>query len=289
MAQPPFTLGMDVCGTVDAAPEGFEQWIGRRVCAITAMSLGGMADYALASIASVFDAPEPLNDVQAAAFTLPFHTGYLALHERARLQVGETVLVTAGASAVGTALIQLAAVRGARVLAIAGDDAKRQQCLDLGASVTVSRTDDVFVDVMAATDGRGADVVCDLVGGDATEPMWTCVANGGRYVPIGFNDDAQSGLTGRPLRKVSMGNFSVVGVMLSYGPVPEAFRRFGVNPFPAETGQRVHRELCALIERGVVRPVIGRVISMSEVGAALEDHEQRRTSGRTVVDLTKEI
>ena len=106
------------------------------------------------------------------------------------------------------------------------------------------------------------------------------------YVPVGFNDDPQSGLTGKPLRRVSMGNFSVVGVMMAYGPTPIEFRRFGVNMFPPETGPEVHAALRTLITNGAIRPTIGRRIGMSEVATALEDHEQRRTTGRTVVDMT---
>src|SRR5438309_444861 len=139
---------------------------------------------------------------------------------------------------------------------------------------------------MAHTDGRGADVVCDMVGGPRTETVWTCIAHGGRYVPVGFNDDPESGLTGKPLRKVSMGNFSVAGVMMAYASTPIEFRRFGVNMFPPETGLEVHAALCALVTSGAIRPAIGRRIGMTEVAAALEDHEHRRTTGRTVVDLS---
>jgi NADPH2:quinone reductase len=139
---------------------------------------------------------------------------------------------------------------------------------------------------MAHTDERGADVVCDLVGGDGTETIWTCVAYEGRYVPVGFNDDPQSGLTGRPLRKVSMGNFSVIGVLLAYMPASLPMRQFGVIPNPPERGVEVHAALCKLVTEGAIRPYIGRRISLGQVAAALEDHEARRTSGRTVVDLT---
>ena len=287
MAQPPFTLGMDVCGVVDAAGDGAEQWVGRRVVAVCNQSIGGMAEAALAPTVSVFDAPQGLDDVEAAAFTLPFHTTYLALHERARVQAGETLLVLPGASALGTAAIQLGVAAGAEVIAVAGGREKGRVCESLGAKLAIDSTsEDIFDRVMAHTDGHGADVVCDMVGGEQAETIWTCVANGGRYVPVGFNDDPQSGLTGRPLRKVSMGNFSVVGVMMAYGPVPIEFRRFGVNPFPAETGPKVHAALCALVTSGAIRPTIGRRIGMSEVASALEDHEQRRTTGRTVVDMT---
>jgi NADPH2:quinone reductase len=112
------------------------------------------------------------------------------------------------------------------------------------------------------------------------------VAHGGRYVPVGFNDDPQSGLTGKPLRRVSMGNFSVVGVILSYAKAPIEMRRLGLNPFPPETGPEVHAALSALVASRAIRPVIGRRVGMAEVASALEDHEQRRTIGRTVLDLS---
>jgi NADPH2:quinone reductase len=287
MAQPPFTLGMDVCGVVDAAGAGAEHWIGRRVVAMCALSFGGMADAALAPASSVFDAPPELDDVEAAAFLLPFHTTYLALHTRAKLQSGETLLVVGGGSSLGTAAIQLGAAASAHVIAIAGGPEKGELCRKLGAELAIDRlSDDIFEQVMAHTDERGADVVCDLVGGAGTETIWTCVAYEGRYLPVGFNDDPESGFTGRPLRKVSMGNFSVIGVLLAYMPASLPMRQFGVVPTPPERGREVHAALSKLVAAGAIHPFIGRRISLGQVAAALEDHEQRRTSGRTVVDLS---
>jgi NADPH2:quinone reductase len=287
MAQPPFTLGMDVCGVVEATGAGAEHWLGRRVVAMCAMSFGGMADAAVAPVTGVFDAPPELDDVEAASFLLPFHATYLALHTRARLQAGETLLVVGGASSLGTAAIQLGVAAGARVIAIAGGAEKGRLCEKLGAELAIDHTsDDIFERVMAHTGERGADVVCDLIGGGGTETIWTCVAYEGRYLPVGFNDDPESGLTGRPLRKVSMGNFSVLGVLLSYNQASLPMRRFGVTPNPPERGVEVHRALCELVADGAIRPVIGRRISMGQVAAALEDHEARRTSGRTVVDFS---
>jgi NADPH:quinone reductase len=286
MAEPPFTLGMDVAGVVDAVGDGADATVGQRVVGIAAQSLGGMAEYALCGV--VFEAPPELDDVEAAAFTLPFHLGWLALHERAGVRAGETVLVRAGASAVGTAAIQIAVAAGAHVLAVAGGPDKAKLCLGLGAERAIDHTtDDVFDAVMEHTDGDGADVIYDPVGGEQTEAMWTCAALGGRYLPVGFNDDPESGLTGRPLRKVSMANVSVVGVILAYLDAPLEFRRFGINPFPPETGRRVHAALLELVASGAIRPTIGRRIGLADVASALEDHEARRTSGRTVVDLSR--
>jgi NADPH2:quinone reductase len=111
------------------------------------------------------------------------------------------------------------------------------------------------------------------------------VAYQGRYLPVGFNADPQSGFTGKPLRRVSMGNFSVLGVILAYNEESVAMRRFGVVPNPPEVGQEVHQALLALVRDGSIRPYIGRRITVDQVPAALEDEDQRRTLGRTVVDF----
>lgn len=286
MAQPPVTLGMEMCGVVEAAGAGAEQWLGKRVVAMAQMSFGGLADAALAQVNGVFEAPAELDDIEAGAFLLPFHTTYLALR-RARLQPGETLLVVGGASSLGTAAIQLGRATGARVIAVAGGAQKVALCEKLGAEAAIDHTsEDVFERVMDLTGDKGAEVVCDLVGGPGTETIWTCVAYEGRYVPVGFNDDPESGFTGRPLRKVAMGNFSVVGVLLSYNDESRAMRNFGVVPNPPQRGLEVHAALTRLISEGAVRPYVGRRIGLGDVAAALEDHAARRTSGRTVVDLS---
>ncbi len=138
---------------------------------------------------------------------------------------------------------------------------------------------------MRHTAGRGADVAFDLVGGELTDKLWTCMALEGRYLPVGFNDDAQGGFTGRALRKVSIGNFSVLGVMLAYGVPVGPMRRMGMNFFAPETGARVHGALRELLAAGRIHPRVARRIRMGEVATVLEDHLARRTSGRTVVDI----
>ncbi len=285
--QPPFTLGMDVCGVVEAAGAGAEQWIGRRVVAMTKMSFGGMAERAICAATGVFDAPESLDDAAAAAFLLPFHTSYLGLHKRAQLQAGETLLVLGAASGVGTAAVQLGVAAGANVVAVAGGPAKGAYCENLGAAASIDYlTEDLFDRVMELTDGRGAEVVFDLVGGPQTETTWTCVAREGRYLPVGFNGDAEGGLSGKPLRKVSLGNFAVLGVLLSYTHAIGPMRKFGMNPFPPETGAEVHAALSALVASGTIMPAIGRRISMDQVAQTLDDHEHRRTQGRSVVEIS---
>ena len=137
---PPFTLGMDVCGVVDAAGEGAEAWSGKRVVAITKNALGGIAEYAIADAISVFDAPPEFDDAEATAFVLTFQTSHLALFRRGRLRAGETLVVHSAASGLGTAGIQLGKAAGARVIAVAGGPEKAALCTALGADLVVDHT-----------------------------------------------------------------------------------------------------------------------------------------------------
>jgi NADPH:quinone reductase len=284
---PPFTLGMDVCGTVEATGDGAEAWSGRRVVAITVNALGGIAEYALADAVAVFDAPPELDDAEAAAFLLPFHTSHLALVRRGRLVAGETLVVHAAASGLGTAGIQLGKAKGARVLAVAGGPEKCALCASLGADVVIDHTEeDVAEAVFAATGDVGADVVYDLTGGDAVAPAWRYTAREGRYLAVGFADDDENGMTGRPLRMACIGNIDVVGVMVAWvDQVDPGMRRFGFNPFGRDVADELHADLCDLVASGAVRPVVGRRVSMDEAGRALDEHETRRSIGRTVVEI----
>jgi NADPH2:quinone reductase len=286
---PPFTLGMDVCGVVDAAGEGAEAWVGKRVVAITDTALGGIAEYAIAPVVSVFDAPEQFDDAEATAFLLTFQTSHLALFRRGRLQAGETVVIHSAASGLGTAGIQLGKAVGARVIAVAGGPEKGALCASLGADLVIDHTAEDFVEaVLAATGDAGADVVYDLAGGDFVERSWRCTAHGGRYLAVGFADDDENGMTGRPLRMACIGNIDIVGVMLGWSEsVDPGMRRFGFNPFGRQVGEEVHNDLLRMVAEGSIRPTVGRRVAMEDAGAALDEHEERRSLGRTVVEVAR--
>ncbi len=284
---PPYTLGMDVCGVVAEAGPGAESWMGRRVVAITTTALGGIAEYALADAVSVFDAPPEFDDVEATAFIMTFHTSHLALFRRGRLVAGETVVIHSAASGLGTAGIQLAKAAGARVIAVAGGAEKGALCTALGADLVIDHTVEDFAEaVLVATDDVGADVVYDLAGGDFVERSWRCTARGGRYLAVGFADDDDNGMTGRPLRMACIGNIDLVGVMVAWvDSVDPGMRRFGFNPYGRDVAEEVHNDLLALAAAGSIRPSVGRRVKMEEAGAALDDHRARRTMGRTVVEV----
>jgi NADPH2:quinone reductase len=284
---PPFTLGMDVCGVVDAVGQGAEPWLGQRVVAITKNALGGMAEFAIADAVSTFAAPEQFDDAEGAAFVLSFHASHLALFRRGRLRAGETLVIHAAASGLGSAAVQMGKAVGARVIAVAGGPAKGALCTSLGADVVIDHTAEDFVEaVLGATDDVGADVIYDLSGGDFTERSWRCTARGGRYLAVGFADDTDNGMTGRPLRMACIGNIDIVCVMLAWvDRIDPGMRRFGFNPFGRDVADEVHTDLLRMVAEGSIRPSIGRRVAMEDAGAALDDHEGRRTLGRTVVEI----
>ena len=125
-----------------------------------------------------------------------------------------------------------------------------------------------------------------LAGGDFVERSWRCTAHGGRYLAVGFADDDANGMTGRPLRMACIGNIDIVAVMVAWADsVDPGMRRFGFNPFGRDVADDIHADLLRLAAAGAIRPAVGRRVSMEEAGRALDEHEARRSVGRTVVEV----
>lgn len=284
----PYTLGMEVVGEVVRAGDGAERWLGRRVMATATGAFGAHAEQVLADADMVFDAPTALDDVAAAAFFFPFHVAYLAVVERGRLQPGDTLLVHAAAGGVGSAAVQLGAALGARVIAAASTPEKRELCRELGAAVVVDPRDDVFADaVLDVTDGRGVDVVCDLVGGETTTRTFPVVALGGRHVVAGFSGGIEAEDQGIVPRSIVFGNFDLCGVMLSYRSDPLTAKRFsGFNLFSRADGERVQARLVELLDGGRIHTVVGRTAPWTELPGELARLGRRETTGRTVLRWT---
>jgi len=163
----PYTLGMECVGEVVGAGDGAESWIGERVTASGRGATGAHAELVACPTGMAFEAPERLDDVEAAAFFYPFHLAHLGLHERGRLTAGETVLIHAAAGGVGSAAVQLAVAAGARVIATVGDDHKASLVEELGADVVINyRRDNFVARVLDVTSGAGVEVCFDGVGGE---------------------------------------------------------------------------------------------------------------------------
>jgi NADPH2:quinone reductase len=266
----PFTPGLEVCGRVLAAPGGAAVEPGRRVIALPALPHGGLAEQCVAAVDDVFLAPDAMDDTTAAALPVTYQTGWFGLYHRARLRDGETVLVHAGAGGVGSAAIQLAKARGARVIATAGGPDKVARCRDLGADVAVDyRADDFVAVTNEVTGGRGADVVYDSVGGDTFDRSRRCIAFEGRIVVVGF---AGGRVADAPTNHVFVKNYDVIG--LNWG----TYRRLD----PALV-HRCHDELVVLHAEGRIAPLVGGVVGLDEVPRALDDLARRATTGKVVV------
>jgi NADPH:quinone reductase len=280
----PYTLGMECVGVVDAVGAGAERWLGRRVTACAVGATGAHAQSALVDPAMAFEAPDALDDQEAAAFFFPFHVAWLALHERGQLRAGEWLLVHAGAGGVGSAAVQLGVAHGARVIATAGSAEKLAFCRELGAVVALDyRSGDLAAALLDVTHGHGVDVVCDLVGGATTLATAPAMAHGGRLVMAGFSGGIEA--EDQPVltpRAILFGNFSLGGVMLAYRDGPTKLG--AVNLLPRALGDSLQRELLRLLDAGRIRPIVGRVASYRELPAELERLEARTTIGRSVLD-----
>ena len=286
--EPPFVPGMESVGVVESAGPGAEHLLGQRVVGIPVLAHGGDAPPAGGAAPTTPVIPAAVRGARGAPPPYPVPPGWFALHERARLQPGESLLVHAAAGGTGSGAVQIGKALGAVVIAVAGSDEKLEFCRSLGADHVVNhRTTDFVAEVEELTNGRGVDVAFDAVGGDTTVRTFRCMGFNGRHLIAGFSEDIQledgSYLTPRP---IAYGNFSLCGVCLVYVTDPLGTRRtLGFNwPSRAE-GQEAHARILELIRTGVIRPAIGRELTFDEIPEALMSMERRETVGRLVVTL----
>src|SRR5262245_14389768 len=206
----PFTPGQEMVGDVVAVGDDANTPIGERVMAVTGFRFrqGSLAEECLALDDFALPVPHEMSDAEAAGFLIAFHTAWLGLVRRGALAAGETLVVLGASGGTGSAAVQLGKSLGAHVVAVAGGTGKVAFCRALGADQVIDhRAEDIAAGVRRATDGRGADVVFDPVGGDAFEAASRCMAPEGRILLIGF----ASGRWGAPSPpRMVTGNYSVV-------------------------------------------------------------------------------
>jgi NADPH2:quinone reductase len=246
---------------------------GERVLVVAELPHGGFQERLTARDAQLYPVPESIAFETAAVLHVAYVTAHLALHARAALRAGETLLVHGGAGGVSSAAIQLARAAGAHVLATATGAEKAAACRRLGAeeALDLERIGDVAEAVRALTGGRGADVILDVVGGELFERSRRCVAFGGRIVVAGFT----SGVIPQvPANHVLLRNYSVVGVHLA------AYRRED----PALL-RRVHEQLLELLGAGRIEPAIHAVLPFERLPDALALVAERRAIGRVAVRM----
>jgi NADPH2:quinone reductase len=264
----PFTPGVELCGEVTAlGPDTSGFALGERVIGSSALGAGGFAELAVMDTATTFPAPDGLDNAQASAFYIGYQTGWFGLHRRARLQPGETLLVHAAAGGVGSAAVQLGKAAGARVIGVVGGPEKANVARTLGADVVVDRHTQDFVQVVKeVTQGHGADVVYDPVGGDTYQRSTKCVAFEGRILVVGF---AGGQIQSAALNHALVKNYSIVG--LHWG--------LYTTKDPALV-RRCHQELSELVSRGVVMPLVSERLTLDAVADGLQRLADGTTIGR---------
>ncbi|MEE6286935.1 NAD(P)H-quinone oxidoreductase [Georgenia sp. MJ173] len=211
------TIGLEVSGTVAALGPGVTTWeVGDRVCALLAG--GGYAEQVVVPASQVLPVPAALDLVDAAALPEAVCTAWSNLVLTAGLTAGDTVLVHGGSGGVGSVAVQLARAVGARVLATAGSPERADRCEQLGADVGIDYRGDVPHAVAAATDGRGADVILDVLGAGGLADNLAMLATGGRLVVIGTQRGARGEVD---LLRLMAKRASIHGTTLRGRPVAE--------------------------------------------------------------------
>jgi NADPH:quinone reductase len=256
-------------GAPDAGPPNFRP--GERVAAFC--GLGAFAETAVAPGYLTFALPDALDFAQGAGLILNYHTAYFALALRGRLREGETVLVHGAAGGVGTAALQVAAGLGARTIAVVSSDEKARVAREAGAG-EVLRSDGPWKDEAREVSGGGVDVVLDPVGGERFTDSLRALREDGRLVVVGFTGGA---IPEVKVNRLLLGNVEVVGA--GWGayamPKPALCREIGAA-------------LSAMIERGVVAPIVGPRFPLERAGEALQAIDERRAVGKVVLDVRTE-
>ncbi|PJF21783.1 MAG: hypothetical protein CUN56_09300 [Phototrophicales bacterium] len=268
----PFSPGMEIAGEVTALGEGVTHLtVGQRVMGV--VEYGGFAEEVNANALTLLPTPDNMDDVTAAAFPIAYGTSHVALKYRANLKVGETLLVYGAAGGVGLTAVEIGKRMGATVIACASTEEKLALTRQYGADHTINYTQESIRErVKELTNGNGADVIYDPVGGDAFDDALRCVAWGGRILVIGF---ASGKIPTAPVNMTLVKNSSIVGVYWG------AYARKDPNT--------LIESLTTLVKwysEGKLHPHISATYPLEQTAQAFADLMQRRSTGKVVVKMT---
>ena len=272
--------GLEVAGVIDSgdaaalAAAGLK--VGDRVCALVAG--GGYAQYCVAPVAQCLPVPAGLSDVEAASLPETCFTVWSNVFDRAHLQPGETLLVQGGSSGIGVTAIQMAKAMGATVIVTAGSDDKCAACMALGADHAINyKTHDFAAEVMRLTNGKGVDVVLDMVAGDYVAREVDCLAEDGRLVIIALQGGTKGNFdAGKVLRR----RLHITGSTLR--PRPVAFK--------AAIARNLRERVWPLIEAGRIKPVVHATFDAASADGAANAHRLMETNqhiGKIVLTWSK--
>jgi NADPH:quinone reductase len=265
--QAPYTPGGECAGVVDALGEGVTEFApGDRVFA--SVGSGAMADTLLAKPTQLTRLPDGVDFARGASFLQVYGTAWFALRKRTTVKPGDVMLVTGAGGGVGLAAIDVARSLGARVIAVASSEEKRQLALSAGAFAAIDLADDVKTRARELTEGKGIDLVYDVTGGAVSEQALRALRFDGRYLVIGFT----GGISKVPLNLVLLNNRTVIGV--EWG---------GWVPRHLEENKAMIGEIVAAIGNGELKPVPPFERPLADAGAVLGELLDRKALGKIVL------
>ncbi len=266
----PFTPGQEIAGTVSTTGADTEIAPGTRVAG--KVLWGGFADYAVVRADMAIEIPEEIAAADAVALPVVYTTALVALVEDARMSAGDTVLIHAAAGGVGLAAVQIAKANGARVIAAATGPAKCDRVREQGADVVIDYGSQDFVAAVSeATDGRGADIILDSVGGDVTRRSLRCLAWEGQLLIVGFSSGEIPEI---PANRLLLRRAVARGIYWDHD-------RDG------EMVARAAQTLVALCLEGRIRPVVDDRYGFDDLPRALDDLKSGRSMGKLVLGIGK--
>jgi NADPH2:quinone reductase len=263
-------LGLEVAGVVAATGAHSGLQVGAAVCAL--VPGGGYAEYCLVPGAHCLPVPRGFSMLQAGGIAETFFTVWANVFQIGGLQRGELFLVHGGAGGIGTTAIQLAHARGAQVFTTAGTDEKCARCVALGADHAFNyKTQDFVAEIKRITDGRGVDVILDMVAGEYAERNINSLAMRGRLVQIAVQKGAQVSVN---LAKIMQKRLLVTGSTLRPRSIEEK----------AAIAQELKAQVWPLLEAGEVKVIIDRTFPCAQVRQAHEYFESGAHVGKVILD-----
>jgi len=278
----PCVLGYDVAGTV--ASVGVSVTNVKKGDRVTAMTrFGGYAEYALPDSRATAIIPDNIDATTATAMTTQFCTAYFAAAEMVNLHPGDKVLIQSGAGGVGTALIQFAKYKQCEIFSTAGSAEKLEHLKSAGVHHAINyTTQDFEKEIQQITGGKGVDVIFDAVGGKSVKKGFRSLAAGGRIVCYGAADMNDKNILGKIKAALGFGFYHPVMLMMpSKGMI--GINMLRVADSHPETLQRCLAAVVQLTAEGIFKPAIGKVFPATEIAAAHEYLEGRKSMGKVAV------
>jgi len=267
----PFTPGSDIAGVVKEVGEGVKHLaVGDEVFGF--VPYGALAEEVIVPSNACFPKPRKMDFPIAASFMMAYGTSYHALKDRANLKGGETLLVLGAAGGVGLAAVELGKLMGAKVIAAASTDEKLELCREYGADQTINyNTVDLKSTIKERTNGKGADVIYDPVGGAYSEAAFRAIAWNGRYLVVGF---AAGNIPKMPLNLPLLKGASIVGVFWG-----------GFALGTPKANMENTKALMQWYMEGKIKPHIHRIYGLNDTPKALEEMMDRKVRGKLVVKM----